>query len=690
MPPPFSPYRAYLERGSGSSIAIRTLSFTAPHRYQPSTQTVEAEIQDEVDSQQSNSQVRGATQDGPATKFQDLSERNLVCNTLVQTITKDMGLETMTPVQSKTINETLRGIDVLAQARTGTGKTLAFLIPVLQNIINYDPSLERRTQRRSPIDIRAIVISPTRELAEQIAVEAKKLTRKTGVIVQTAVGGTAKGMHLRQMREQGCHLLVGTPGRLNDLLSDPYSKVRAPNLSAFVLDEADRLLDAGFLPEIKSIQQQLPSRRDIDRQTLLFSATVPDEVMEIVRETMKPDFQFVRTVQIGEQQTHDRIPQKQVSVRGFANFLPALLELCKRGLASRDSAMPFKAIVYFGATADVILAAQTFMNLKTPGSSVFHKHPLHPARIIEMHARLSQAHRTRAADNFRRADSAIMFSSDVTARGMDFPNVTHVIQMGAPTSRDTYIHRVGRTGRGDKPGEGWLILTDFEAREARHRLTKLPLVRDESLETGQVDMSQDAQLPEHVATSLTQIVDASRAIPREQKAAAYLATLGVYQWIPHKQDLVDSLNDRAKYCWAMEEPPSVGPGLASKLGLSRTRGLVIRSSRFDNDPSPSFNQDRSSGYQSGGSPGYRRGGSSSHSNFGRGGNFERGGYSNGWDGGDFDRGGPPRNFQRSGARSYDRDNRESSFDRPRRENSRNSGYGSRDRSRSSGYGQEYL
>ena len=525
-----------------------------------------------------------------------------------------------------------------------------------------------------------MVISPTRELAEQIASEARKLTRNTGVIVQTAVGGTAKGFHLRQMREQGCHLLVGTPGRLNDLLSDPRSQVQAPNLSAFVLDEADRLLDAGFLPEIKNIQQLLPSRRDIDRQTLLFSATVPDEVLQIVHETMKPDFKFVRTVQKGEQQTHDRIPQRQVLVRGFANFLPALLELCKRELASKDRAMPFKAIVYLGATAEVILAAQTFNNLKTAGSSIFQKHPLHPAIIIEMHARLEQARRTRAADAFRRAESAIMFSSDVTARGMDFPNVTHVIQIGLPASRDTYIHRVGRTGRGDKQGEGWLILADFEVQEARSKLTRLPLAMDRSLETAQVDMSQDAQLPEHVATSLTQIVDASRAIPREKKAAAYLANLGVYNWAPHKQDVVDSLNDRAKYCWAMEEPPSVSPGLVGKLGLGRVRGLVIGSTRFDNDSGDGFNRDRYSGHQSGGSPGYQRGGSSSYSN------FERRGSSYGQDRGNFDRGGPRRDFQRSSSRSYDRDGREGSFDRPRRGGFQESGYGSRDGGRSSGRG----
>ena len=524
--------------------------------------------------------------------------------------------------------------------------------------------------------------------------EATKLTRNTGVIVQTAVGGTAKQMHLRKMKDQGCHILVGTPGRLNDLLSDPYSQVRAPNLSAFVLDEADRLLDQGFAPEIQSIQKLLPSRGDIDRQTLLFSATVPDEVMQIVRQTMKPDFKFVRTVQQGEQQTHEKVPQKQVAVRGFANSLPALLELCKREMARSDSVMPFKAIVYFGATADVNLAAQTFQNLKVPGSSIFHKHPLHPAKIIEINAKLSQYQRTKAADDFRRASSAILFSSDVTARGMDFPNVTHVIQIGIPGTKETYVHRIGRTGRGDKPGEGWLILTDFETQEARQRLPKLPLVQDNSLETAQVDMSQDATLPEHVATTLTQIVNASRTIHRSAKAAAYLANLGLYQWIPYKQDLVDSLNDRAKYCWAMEEPPSVPPGLQHKLGLSRVRGLVTGSNRFDEeggDRGSSFGRERSSGFQRGGSSGYQRGDSGFQRDRGSSYGAERGGSSYGRDRGNFDRSGSQGdfqrsgNFQRSGTRPYDRNDRGADSDRPRRNFDRGSSSGARG-GREGGYG----
>lgn len=495
----------------------------------------------------------------------------------------------------------------MAQARTGTGKTLAFLIPVLQNIISYDPSLESRArQRATATDIRALIISPTRELAEQIAVEARKVSYNTGVKVQTAVGGTGKRYHMEKMKREGCHILVGTPGRLNDILSDGYSGVQAPNLSALVLDEADRLLDQGFAPEIESIQDMLPDRRKVDRQTLLFSATVPREVIDIVRKTAKPDFKFLRTVQEGEQQTHEKVPQKLVNVGGLENSMPALVELCKREVAKTDG-MPFKAIVYFAATAQVSLAASTFTNLRQPGQSFFTEHPLHPAKILSIHSKLSQGERTRAADSFRRAKSAILLSSDVTARGMDFPDVTHVIQVGMPGTRDTYIHRLGRTGRGDKQGEGWMLLTDLESREASQRFRGLPLVVDNSLETAKVNMTKDAQLPESTAKTLTQVIDAMKMTDGDMKAAAYMACLGIYSWIPQKQQLIDSLNACSKYCWGMPTPPTVSPMLARKLGLSSVQGLNFRRGLASDD------SDDGRGYGSGG---FDRGSSSYGQNSG--------------------------------------------------------------------------
>lgn len=480
----------------------------------------------------------------------------------------------------------------IAQARTGTGKTLGFLIPVVQSILNNSPELAQRSirfERARASDIRAIIISPTRELAEQIAVEARKITRNTGIKVQVAVGGNSKRAMLAQMQREGCHLLVATPGRLNDLLTDPYSKVSAPDLSCLVLDEADRLLDAGFADEIEEIMRSLPDIRVKDRQTLLFSATVPREVMGLVRRTLKDDFQFVQTIQKGEQATHEKVPQKLVEVGGLENLMPALLELCKREIEKRilspDISMPFKALVYFSSTANVELATRIFENLKASSGGLYAKHPLWPTEISQMHAKLTQQQRTRVSDRFRRAKSAIMFSSDVTARGMDFPNVTHVIQIGLPPDRDQYIHRIGRTGRGDKPGEGWLFITGLESRAARRRLQGLPLKRDTSLEAAAVDMTRDAQLPAALATTLTQIVDATKMVNRETKATAYMAMIGVMSGADDKQGLIDTLNQWTRYGWGWEEPPSISPRLAANLGLSGLRGLAI-GRRPDSDGPP--------------------------------------------------------------------------------------------------------
>ena len=517
-----------------------------------------------------------------------------------------------------------------------------------------DPKLETRSRLGhdgKSTNIRAIIISPTRELAEQIAVEAKKVTKDTGVIVQTAVGGTAKAMGLRKIKNEGCHILVGTPGRLNDLLSDPYSLVRAPNLSCFVLDEADRLLDQGFATEIRAIRDLLPNRREVDRQTLLYSATVPREVMQVVRQTMKPDFQFIRTVQEGEQQTHEKVPQKVVNVGGFENLMPALFELCKREMnpaagTSGAPARPFKAIVYFGATADVTLAAAVLLNLRDPGRSIFQPGPLHPAKIMEIHAKLSQDERTKAADDFRRAESGILLSSDVTARGMDFPNVTHVIQVGLPSSEEQYVHRLGRTARGDKTGEGWMLLTNLEAKEIRHRLQKMPLQPDSTLETAKVNMKKDAQLPEHTAKILTQIEDAMKMVPRGLKIASYMAAWSLFQWYGNKQYLLDALNDRAKYGWGMETPPKVNRVFASKLQLTRLQGINIggyeeqrsniskdrgmRGDSWSGGGRGSYGSDRDG---RGGRGGYgsdrEDGGRPSYGDRNRGGGGDRGGYGRG-------------------------------------------------------------
>lgn len=541
------------------------------------------------------------------TKFADLDGAGLIEPTVVRTLTQKMKLETMTEVQSRTLNEALKGKDVLAQAKTGTGKTLAFLLPVLQNILNEDPTLLKKSLRKPSYgqragDIRAIIISPTRELAEQIGEEARKLTQDTGVVIQTAVGGTQKSFHLRAMQREGCHILVGTPGRLKDIFSDRETGVSAPKLSAFVMDEADRLLDAGFWPEIQAIQDLLPSKQEKDRQTLMFSATISQDVVKLVRSVMKPDLHYVRTVQENEEPTHERVPQRLVTVPSLENLLPTVLELCQRNVDANgkdSSTRPFKAIVYFNATAETTLASSIFMSIRRGASTSSPSGPPHTraaasfngthltdTRVYEIHSRLSQSQRTAAADHFRHCVSGILMSSDVTARGMDFPGVTHVIQVGLPNDREVYIHRLGRTARAGQEGEGWLIIPTSHLNEQRRRLGRMPLVRDTSLTASLVDLStsvagsgsgDDSTAMTPAAHEFFTAVStaARRAVDPEAATSAYMALIGTHQWMKDKESLINMMNRLAKVQWGMEEPPAVARGLALKMALLGIPGLNI-------------------------------------------------------------------------------------------------------------------
>ena len=219
---------------------------------------------------------------------------------------------------------------------------------MIERMIQADRVILNPQNRARSDDIRGIVISPTRELAEQIAEEAKRLVAGTGIRVQLAVGGTQKNAFLKQILYQGCHLLVATPGRLYDLLSDPTSGVAAPKLSAFVLDEADRLLGIGFGPQIEEIKRALPESDQFPRQSMMFSATISQEVVDLVRYTLKPGFEFVQCVDPHANPTHENVKQNLVLVPNYENFLPGLVELVEREhkAGQQPGNRPFKAIVF--------------------------------------------------------------------------------------------------------------------------------------------------------------------------------------------------------------------------------------------------------------------------------------------------------------------------------------------------------
>lgn len=462
----------------------------------------------------------------------------------------------------------------VAQARTGTGKTIGFLVPTIQKIIQNDPSLGSRGRDRvDATNIRAIIVSPTRELAEQISAEAQKLCRHTNVKVQTAVGGMNKAMMLRKTKFEGCHLLVGTPGRLLDLLSDEYSGIDAPNLGALVLDEADRMLDVGFDKELQQIVRLLPNRRDKPRQTLLFSATIPKDVVQIARVYVDAkNFQFVQTIKADEAPTHEKVPQHIVPVEGFEQLVPTILEIVEKAQNGEHGPDPVKTMVFFNNTAVVKLMDETFEYLSRSLRS------LPPTYAI--HSGLDQRQRSRVAENFRKARSAILISSDVTARGMDFPGVTHVIQIGVPPSRDQYIHRLGRTGRANKSGQGWLLLRKDDISDARRTLPGLPIKRHDGLECASFDTrnAERGTEPRHFGEVANAMRRVRFGIMREAYEKFLISSNRT------SQSTVDAVNWWVTTQGGAREVPPVSQRVANAVpALRRLEGITVEQDRARND-----------------------------------------------------------------------------------------------------------
>ncbi|KAK7521388.1 putative DEAD box RNA helicase hela [Phyllosticta citriasiana] len=613
------------------------------------------------------------------TKFEDLATHGLVHPNLVKSITRDMGLETMTEVQTASINEALRGDDVIAQARTGTGKTIGFLLPMLQGVLQKNPQLAERPAPpprgrfydrgpRARLDIRAIIISPTRELAEQIALEAKKVTSHTGIQVQTAVGGMGKRQSLERIHFQGCHVLVATPGRLIDLLTDSASGVSAPNLDFLILDEADRLLEVGFYDDIMEIKSHLPDPEKKDRQTLMFSATIPKGVKSMVRSLLKPDFHFVQTIRPDEAPTHTRVPQRVVESPTFKNSVLSLIELVQRETQNAPPERPFKAMIFMNTTKQVPLFSDFLTNLQylTGGSPQFKR-----LAIGQIQSGLSQQQRTRAANDFKECKSGILVTSDVTARGMDFPNVTHVIQFGVPKTRDDYVHRIGRTGRAGKEGEAWLLISKFDSGEALQRLGEFPIKLDTSLNSSKEDLRNPSPQTQDLVDNVTRAMSRTDVIVRKDAFRVMVSNNSQGKSRSGKQRVIDEVSETAKDIMALSPLPGLSQKTITACGLSGLDGITVEEVRPRND---------SGGFGS-------RGGSGSRDGFGSrgGGGFgssdRRGGF-----GSSDRRGGFGSSDRRGGFGSSDRRGGFGSSDRRGGFGSsdRRGGFGSSDRRGGSG------
>ena len=326
---------------------------------------------------------------------------------------RDAGYTDPTPVQTQAIPHVLAGRDVLGSAQTGTGKTAAFALPVIQQLAEATPAKGKRP-------IRALVLSPTRELAIQIDESFRTYGKHTDLRSTVIFGGVGQNPQVQALR-RGVDVVVATPGRLLDLMGQGH--VDLGKVEILVLDEADRMLDMGFIHDVKRILKAVPNRR----QTLLFSATMPQEIVDLsedilhnpVEVTIAPEKPAVETVE----QAVYFVPKKQKQ---------ALLEHL---LADHD-----------------ITRALVFSRTKHGANRIVKKLERKGIRAEPIHGNKSQTARQRALKNFRTGKTRVLVATDVAARGIDVDDISHVIQFDLPNEPETYVHRIGRTGRAGAEG----------------------------------------------------------------------------------------------------------------------------------------------------------------------------------------------------------------------------------------------
>ena len=497
-----------------------------------------------------------ATQDTP--RFADLGKQQIVDPILLETITQDLKFDHMMPVQAATLHELLQNkIDCLAQARTGTGKTIAFLLPAIQNMIN--------SRRGNRAGISTLILTPTRELAIQIQKEAEALLQRLSQFkVAIAIGGTNKNTEYRNIAN-GCDILVATPGRLIDHMSDSAFLQQFRAVQTLVLDEADRMLDMGFLPSIKQIVNNLPQKAAVPRQSMLFSATFDRQIQDVSRQFLNNDYKFISTIPKGEANTHERVPQFLVEVPEMSDLAPALLATIRAEQAENPSAA-FKAIVFAPTAALADFYGHILDN--TNGMP----------KVSVLHSRKSQSTRTRLTEDFKQASNAIVVATDVIARGMDFPRVTHIIQVGMPSDKESYIHRIGRTARAEADGRGVLILT-------RHEKWFLYQMKD----------IQFQALPTPISYNRADVQAQIRTLDNPGKV--YQAWLGYYKTSTKPMnwtttELVEQANTFARDGLGCPEVPGILRKTVGMMGLKGVPGLNIVAQLPDQGASAANGQSR--------------------------------------------------------------------------------------------------
>lgn len=346
----------------------------------------------------------------------------------------DTGYTTATPIQAQAIPVALAGRDVLGIAQTGTGKTAAFTLPMIDRLA------AGRAKSRMP---RALVIAPTRELADQVASAFEKYAKGTKLTWALLIGGVSFGDQETKL-DRGVDVLIATPGRLLDHFE--RGKLLMTGVQILVVDEADRMLDMGFIPDIERIFKLAPPRK----QTLFFSATMPPEITQLTQQFLKDP---TRIEVAKPATTAETITQYLVRVP-IVN--PAAKRMALRALIERADVK--NGIVFCNRKSEVDIVAKSLR-----------KHGFDAAAI---HGDLDQATRMKTLDMFRTGELRLLCASDVAARGLDIPDVSHVFNFDVPHHADDYVHRIGRTGRAGRSGQTFMIVTPADDR-GLDKVTKL-------------------------------------------------------------------------------------------------------------------------------------------------------------------------------------------------------------------------
>jgi ATP-dependent RNA helicase RhlE len=318
------------------------------------------------------------------------------------------GYVTPSAIQDQAIPHIIDGKDVIGLANTGTGKTAAFLLPIIE--------------RQSGIMLRpsVLIVAPTRELAQQIDEQFREFAHGLGLYSTLVVGGVNIDRQIRDLKRRP-HVIIGTPGRLKDLLKRHVLQLK--NMTTLVLDEADRMLDMGFLPDIRELVASMPA----ERQTLFFSATITPEISALVHAFLKDPV----TVSVRTSETNEHIEQDVIEARDKAHKIQLLTDML-----GGDS---YEKVLVFGETKFGVQRLSDHLDNSGIPS-------------VAIHGNKNQAQRQRALKQFKDEKVRVMVATDVAARGLDIPNVTHVINFDTPQTYEDYVHRIGRTGRGGASG----------------------------------------------------------------------------------------------------------------------------------------------------------------------------------------------------------------------------------------------